>query len=809
MNDKNNKYESVNATLLPQGMGFFETMEKQKKRFGENWCVVDIEVGQRELFIKWFGTDAIKNLFSDILYYLQEKAQEKGGVAEYFGMEHFCMIMPFDIVELNGLQEHVQEMIASFTGLSGFIPVFGIALMDGSCDRITGYFNQAALSCEGITDSSRQRVNVYDAKLKEKIEEEYRILKSFQEALDSGEICFWLQPQYRVVNRKIVGAEALARWITSSGSFISPGIFVPILEKHRIVSKLDVFIWEEVCKWCRKRLDEGHVLIPVSVNLSRADILSMNVPEYFESLLKKYDLPKNSIKIEVTESAYVDSSSSVGNTISELQKNGFMVLMDDFGSGYSSLNMLKNMNVDLIKLDAQFLDSPENTERKGINILESVVNMTRNLAMPIIVEGVETDEQARFLGDLGCRYAQGYYFSRPMSVPAFEELVEDESIIETEGFVFKANQQLHAREFLDENIYSDAMLNNILGPVVFINQSDDNVDAVRFNDQFFQMMGVSVEMFENFRHKIQEVIYPDDREKLMGLLENAYQHHTVGSADIVRICRPGGMIRWLSLKIYFLSEDVQGRKFYASAQDVTEFQFVNSNLPGAYYRCGVDDDFTFKFISLNFQKMTGFSADEIRIRFDNKLIRMIHPDDVDRVRNEARAVVKAKRENFNPYRICRKNGDYIYVAEQSHLTDRYGSPCWQSMTIDVTDVMHMRNQMRILSKCLNDTILFLRRTPEGLTYETAVHGLSDDLGLDAETLEQSLNSGSFCRWVEGYRNIPHSEYTELFISQLAGGERELKVNLEDGKTVRIIVRADKVDDDKSDIEYIVVMRLAK
>ena len=152
---------------------------------------------------------------------------------------------------------------------------------------------------------------------------------------------------------------------------------------------------------------EREPLIPVSVNVSQLDIAALDVPAQLSSLLKKYELSADCMKVEITESAYADDLGQVRDTITRLQECGFKVLMDDFGSGYSSLNMLRNVNVDVIKLDAQFLQISENSAKKGVNILESVINMTKNLFIPIIVEGVETEEQLEFLEGLGCRYMQG------------------------------------------------------------------------------------------------------------------------------------------------------------------------------------------------------------------------------------------------------------------------------------------------------------------------------------------------------------------------------------------------------------------
>ncbi len=802
------KHEDVTGLLL--GQDYFRLVDSKLPLLTDGWCIIDIDIEHFKLFVDWYGMESGRYLLSQIGGILREESKANGGLPGYLGSEHFCLVTPCNMEQIRSLHEKIHSLISTLSMIEGFSPIFGIARIDGSASHILEYYNHAGLKTEEIKGNLHKRIDLYDAGLHRKNAEEYQLLYAFQNALDNGEIGFYLQPQYRVSNRKIVGAESLARWWKKDGSMISPAVFVPILEKHGIITRLDIFIWEAVCQWIRQWMDQGHPIIPVSVNVSQIDILSLDVPEHFASLLKKYELPVESIKVEITESAYVDNGLFVQEAVSKLRKMGFMVLMDDFGSGYSSLNMLRSLDVDLIKLDAQFLKISENEEHKGISILESIINMTQNLATPIIVEGVETEVQARFLSDLGCRYMQGFLFNRPMPVEEFEQIARDPSHIDTHGFVFKANQQFHTREFLDENIYSDAMLNNILGPVAFYNvtgESQKNIDIIRFNEQFYQLVGLEVEDFEKRRFHIQDYIYPEDLPKLYELFQYATLYRNVGAKGIIRVYRPSGMLVWWSLQIYFINEDIQGQKFYGSAQDVTELQFIHSDLPGAYYRCTLEDEFEFLFISNNFQRITGFSENEIKILFDNRLLRMVHPMDAPRLIEESQELLRGNLNRLRPYRIQRKCGDYIYMAEQTQLTDRYGELCWQCIAIDVTDVMHVRNQMRILSAHLKDTILFLHRTTEGLIYEVAIHGLTEALGLDTQALQIALNSGIFCTWVEGYQNIPHQEYTERFIRQIAGSQKELNLTLPDGRKTTLVVRADLVGGERGDIEYIVVIRL--
>ena len=792
-------------TGLLEGQQFFRPAQRMLEQLDESWCIVYVDIEHYKLFVDWYGLAAGQDLLKDIAEILRREADAVGGLPGYLGQDQFCLIAPCDWTRIEALFEQLREAVVSLSRIEGFLPILGVAVFDGNSTHVRGYLNDAALAADEGKGDAHTRIHLYDARIHREHAEEYQLLYEFREALDRGEISFWLQPQYFVRDNRIIGAEALTRWVRPDGTMIPPGQLLPVLEKYDLVSRLDVFIWESVCRWLRDWMDRGKTPVPVSVNVSRVDLLAMDVPEYFAGLLKRYDLEPGLIKVEITESICAEDSSAVRTSISSLRKMGITVLMDDFGSGYSSLNMLRSVEMDVIKLDARFLqiEGRDKEEEKGISILESVVNMTRNLATPIIVEGVETLEQVRVLLDMGCRYMQGFYFRRPMPVEEFEALIGDGKSIDTRGITFKSNQQLQVREFLNENIYSDVMLNNILGPVAFFYWHGEDVDVVRYNEQYFRMVGLPADVLNQRIGGLQRFLHPGDDEKLYRMLQYAKDHHAVGSRGVVRAYRPNGVMVWVSLQLYCIDEDEQGAKFYASAEDVTEAQFFKSELPGSYFRCTRDHEFTFLFISRNFIRLTGFSETEIEQIFDNKLINMIHPNDRARVIDDSDDILERVGEQMQPYRIQKKTGEYIYIADQCQLTDAYGAPCWQSMVLNVDDVMRSRNNMRILSDYLSDSILLLRRIGNDLVFEVPVHGLGRHLGVDIDAFGKALNDRSFYSWVEGFEPTPDEDRTEALVRSFIDRPRILRIHIPDGRLIRVMVRADHVDEKGTDIAYIV------
>lgn len=249
-------------------------------------------------------------------------------------------------------------------------------------------------------------------------------LDDINQAFDNNEFCFYLQPKCNAETGAIVGAEALVRWNHPEYGLVSPGEFIPLLERESMVTRFDLFIWRSVCEMLSRWDGEGRNLVPVSVNVSMTDIEAIDVARVLGDLLDRFSIDARLLQVEITESAIAHNMDVVEETIRDLHARGIAVLMDDFGSAYSSLNMLKDINVDAIKLDMKFVDLNADNAAKGLKIIESVIDMAYQLRLSIIAEGAQTVEQVSKLRELGCMYIQGYYFYRPLTVGKMEDLLE-------------------------------------------------------------------------------------------------------------------------------------------------------------------------------------------------------------------------------------------------------------------------------------------------------------------------------------------------------------------------------------------------
>ena len=284
------------------------------------------------------------------------------------------------------------------------------------CDR-------ALLAVDSIKGQYNRYFAVYDDALRGKLLREQAITEAMETALDEGQFVVYLQPKYNLHDDRLAGAEALVRWNHPAWGFLSPGEFIPLFEKNGFITQLDQYVWEQVCALMKTWNEKGYPALPVSVNVSRSDIYQSDLAQTLLKIVHKYGLEPKQLHLELTESAYTENPNQIVGTVDHLRKLGFIIEMDDFGSGYSSLNMLNRMKLNVLKLDMKFIQS-ETAKPMEQGILRFVVGLGHWLNLSVVAEGVETREQLERLREVGCDYAQGYFFSKPMLGVEFENLMK-------------------------------------------------------------------------------------------------------------------------------------------------------------------------------------------------------------------------------------------------------------------------------------------------------------------------------------------------------------------------------------------------
>lgn len=555
-------------TGLLTGKDFFKKAEETIKAKPDlPWALIAVDIEHFKLFGDWFGRKKGDVLLASLGQEIVEAERAFGAVGGYFGQDDFAILVPYEEERIHVLYERGRDIIHSFDLTGGLMPSFGCAIIQEG-ESVAEAFDHANIAVNKAKADMSNRICIYSSEMRNLAEQEYRILTNFVAALQKGEITFFLQPQVRISTGCLVGAEALVRWIKEDGSVVYPGSFVPVLEKYGFITDLDKYLWDKVVRWISEQLEQKRDLVPISVNVSRVDIFNLDLGTYFRDLCAKYGVPHKLLKIEITESSYAETTEKIDALVKTLRQDGFVVMMDDFGSGYSSLNMLSTLKLDAIKMDARFLQFRKSDEEKGVHILESVINMAKMMAIPVVMEGVETKEQIDFLANLGCRYAQGYYFYKPLNIEKFLDVIKEKGKLDHRGIIVKVNEQFRLREFLDRNIYSDSMLNNILGPVAIYSLSGNSVDIIRYNEQFYR--AVNVPDFAERLVAIEQFMPEADRPLMLETLEEAKRNKLLGASANLRFYLTDGTVSFFDIHFYYLDKKEGTDRFYGSAHNVTQ-----------------------------------------------------------------------------------------------------------------------------------------------------------------------------------------------------------------------------------------------
>lgn len=387
------------------------------------WCIATVDMGHMRLFNEWHGQAEGDRVLADVGTVLKDIENADMGVAGYWGQDDFCVLIPFKHITVHQIYNRVREAVARHDDGVGFWPSMGVYPIDSNEEITIDAQAKAMFTNRRAKNDFKERIAVFRPEEYEHEVAFHHTLTEFQYALSNGRITYYLQPQVDMETGEIIGAEALTRWIDKDGSLISPATFIPALEESGFVVTLDKYIWQGVASWLRERINRGLRVVPVSLNVSRVDILACDVAEHMGALAAQYNLPPELMRIEITETAYTGESEAVDKLTADLHTRGFSTYMDDFATGQSTLAMLKNVNVDVIKLDRTFVPT-DRDQGRSTRIISSMLEMAQSLHLPVVVEGVETNEQASMLRHMGARYAQGFLYYRPMPAKDFEALLD-------------------------------------------------------------------------------------------------------------------------------------------------------------------------------------------------------------------------------------------------------------------------------------------------------------------------------------------------------------------------------------------------
>lgn len=729
----------------------------QRADKGVRYCLMAIDVEHFKLFNEWYGQEAGDRFLMDIGNCLKEALVYTDGVAGYMGNDDFVILLPDSPDVLLELQSQIKGCVKQYGDQAGFQPAFGLYAIEDPSEPVRNMYDRASMALASVKGNYVRRTNWYDAGMMADMEESHKLLTQIQRALEREEFVFYAQPMCNMATGKIVGLESLVRWNHPERGLISPGEFVPLLERNGFILALDQYVWEKVCASVRRWIDAGHKAVPISVNMSRADLFTFDVVTCFTNLVEKYGLEPRLIQIEITESAYAEDFQVITDVVDRLRHAGFTVLMDDFGSGYSSLNMLKDIKIDLLKMDMKFLEKDSQSGGKGSDIVEAITSMAHLMGLRIIAEGVETREQMKFLLDIGCLYGQGYYFNKPMPIEVFESLLANEENIDFGGIQPTTTDGLELRELLKGDWLSESVVNNILGGAAVYGVRGDYIELLRANQQYCRVTCTSAADLEMHRKSFIENIYQEDRQKVLDVFVQAQMDAINGAEAEARRILPDGKSIWIHLRAFFLREQDGYSLFYGAIKDISEqkrreqqlessqraltavvhlsendesfmrlaeenrrtaasifAQMTPGGMIGGYCEAG----FPLYFANHEMVKLLGYgSYDEFAHGIRYQVENTIHPDDRDRVAQDIGPEYYAGMEYTTTYRILKKDGSWFWSLDKGRVIQAEdGRLAIVSACTDISETMMAQEKLAERNALLlrkNQELVFLNRDMPG------------------------------------------------------------------------------------------------
>ncbi|MBR6889819.1 MAG: EAL domain-containing protein [Clostridia bacterium] len=539
------------AIDMPRGNAFFRIADSfLAELYEESTVSIVTDINYFKLYNDIFGRKSGNRFLETIAGMVQEAAEQYGGVCGYMGGDNFCLIVPTHSKTQREILPVLERLYGTLKFPDGFSPAMGVYLSDDRRESTITLYDRALSALSEIKGDYIRHIHFYSPESQQQQREDKLLLMDVKDGLARGEFLFYVQPQVYEKTGKIMGGEALVRW-QHDGRLISPGRFIPVLEKTGYVYAVDCFVWESVARWLRALIDKGVKPVPVSVNVSRVDFYFDDIAERFIRLVKQYDLPPELIGVEITESAFTDNTSTMLDAIGKLHDAGFHILMDDFGSGSSSLSMLHTMNLDVLKTDVQFMSKDEQDGR-AISIVESVISMAHMIGMTVVTEGVETEAQKNSLISIGDNYAQGFYFYKPMPKEQFEALISDPENV-TSGYRTlhaRKDGQLRFKEIIREGLVSETLLDSIIRAAAIYREENGEVTIVQVNELYTSLTGILPQAAEGV--SLAEYLDAAELEGFRRLLEKANGHSAEGGEGVVRFRKADGGLVEMNMRVYLL-----------------------------------------------------------------------------------------------------------------------------------------------------------------------------------------------------------------------------------------------------------------
>lgn len=665
------------------------------------YVMASVNVDKFKVINDRYGTIKGDQILKLIANELRTGFEEVDGICSRITSDHYAVFFPrefLDSEKMGQIQRRVSKLDGSILPITYSV---GQYIVDDVTLPPSAMYDRALIAGMHVKGRFDVHIATYDESMIKQILREQEIESQMKYALKNMQFEVWMQPQFNHYSRACIGAEALIRWRHPKNGLIQPGEFIPVFEKNGFIYEVDKYVWEAVCKQQRAWMDAGKDPLPISVNISRYDIMHSDLVEVINQLVEKYNIPVDLLRLEITESAFAVNGDDVIHVVEELIKEGFTVEIDDFGSGYSSLNTLKDVPAQVLKLDMRFFKGQENSERGG-NIIESVVRMAKWLGMSVIAEGVEQKEQADYLLSIGCNYIQGYYYAKPMPISEYEMILEH-SDNENKMLSLKTVETFDNNKFWDPGSMDTLIFNSYVGGACIMEYINGHVEVLRVNENYAKVFG-GEKMSSEMALKVDwnDCFDEENKKKILEAVERAIKKNEEVTMEITfhylekkrkkKYIR--GTVRQIAstgerFLIYCRIEDITAqRRAEEKERDMSkQLSAIMENITGGVSLVIYNgEEKSYLYANEFYYSMFGYTREQFFMELETGLGDRINSSDYAQIKQRIQKALEDKLPFSFEYQVKKRDNSLIWVRTNSsvYTMGSTSKPALLSVSYDIT-----------------------------------------------------------------------------------------------------------------------------
>ena len=672
-----------------------------------------IDIEKFKVINDQYGTSKGDEVLRKFAQTLENLHHGENGICCRVMADNFAVLYPARLLDTPELEQSHRDLEALDDAIPTIRFAAGRCLVDDKTLSVSAIYDRATIAKNTVKGRFDTHIASFDEAIRTAILRQQEITGQMNEALEKGQFEVWFQPQFNHSTGMLSGAEALVRWRHPVEGVISPAEFIPIFERNGFVYEVDKYVWEQTCICLRRWLDQGLHPVPISVNISRCDVFRDDLIGVIEGLVKKYGLPREMLRLEITESAFSESSGQIIKVVKTLVDMGYTVEIDDFGSGYSSLNTLKDVPAQILKMDMRFLEGEGNAQnaQRGGSIIESVVRMAKWIGMSVIAEGVENVEQADYLVSIGCEYIQGYLYSRPQQVAEYEKLFA-EGRTESRLEKLKTVETWNNDAFWNPSSMETLIFNSYVGGACIFEYNGGRTELLRYNAEYAALFGGNFKFDHSDAHNdILSVLDSKNAALFRKCITTAIETKKEASCEVELRGSKQELFMFIRLTVRLIAKTGDRHLFYCVVYDNTDQRVAEMkaleaservNAVMEYSHCGItaiivreNGRVEYLFTNNRFYEILGYTREQYEAEVANPFD-CVYPEDRAAAFDAVTKLNKVGSTASLQMRDVRRDGSIVWLRCDTSIVkfENIPEPVQLSSFMDITE--QKENEMKQL-----------------------------------------------------------------------------------------------------------------